>query len=362
MAHTDLNAKPSPWLATAVLGLGAAVALAWWSQSAQWVLWALAAPLVVWLGYRLPFERERWWLPLAAHVAACVAIVALSAPGIGGGPPPFGAGRAPPPRGPAFAGPRRLPRGPPFAARFVLPLLGYAVFASAGQALAWSQRAREQQRQAHAAEAQLAQARLAALQMQLNPHFLFNALNGIATLIHSDPNAADDMLGDLSELLRVALATANEPQTQLRRELEFLDRYLAIEQKRFGERLRVERAIDAEALDAYVPTLILQPLVENAIKHGIEPKRDPGLVQLRAQRSGERLQIQISDSGVGLRGVLRAAAQGSGIGLANTRARLEQSYGAAHSLTISDRDGGGCVVTVSIPYRTEPATPKVANA
>jgi LytS/YehU family sensor histidine kinase len=197
----------------------------------------------------------------------------------------------------------------------------------------------------------LAQAQLAALQMQLQPHFLFNALNGIAALMHSDLHAADRMLGDLSELLRMTLEAAEEPEVPLRRELAYLDRYLAIEQARYGHRLTVERAVDSDVLDAVVPTLILQPLVENAIKYAVEPVRAPGIVRVCAQRAGEALQLTIADSGSP-----RAAdrpAPGHGIGLSNTRARLAQLYPKAHALTVEPGVPSGSLVRVTMPYRVE---------
>lgn len=253
--------------------------------------------------------------------------------------------------------------GRPPLARATIDLLFYALLVSASQAVLWSRRAQEKERRALAAEARFAEARLDALRMQINPHFLFNALNGIATLIHLDPRAADAMLGHLGELLRASLDDANAGEVPLRRELDFVRRYLAIEQTRFGDRLRVDEHIADDVLDAPVPAFILQPLVENAIKHGISAVRGPGVVTLFASRVDDRLRLEVLDTGpgpVGAEGAEGEPKPGAGIGLANIRARLAQLYPGRHEFVLFAGDGGGCMARITLPLGGA-AAPLVAS-
>jgi signal transduction histidine kinase len=217
-------------------------------------------------------------------------------------------------------------------------------------AFAYYQKFHEREVRAAELETRLTQARLQALQMQLNPHFLFNTLNAISSLMHKDVEEADRMIVHLSDLLRYALESTEAQEVPLRQELDFLDRYLKIQQARFGDRLAVRREISDETLDARVPNLVLQPLVENAIEHGIAPHARPGEIVLRARRRDDRLELEVQDNGAGLPADRPLV---DGIGLSNTRARLLQLYGPAHELQLTNGGGGGLVVRVSIPWQAD---------
>ena len=194
-------------------------------------------------------------------------------------------------------------------------------------------------------EARLAQAQLQALKMQLNPHFLFNTLHAITALIHKDPQTADTMIARLSDLLRLALDQSGVQEVSLREELDFLNRYLEIEKMRMGERLQVKWQIDEKILDAGVPNLILQPLVENAVRHGIAPFAGGGRVEIAAKRDNGVLCMEVSDFGT-----TRVAGEfKTGIGLSNTKERLMQLYGSAHTFAVDVSDNGWRV-KMTIPF------------
>jgi len=193
-------------------------------------------------------------------------------------------------------------------------------------------------------QAQLSIARLDTLKAQLQPHFLFNTLHSISELIHRDPVRADRMIIRLSQLLRESLKASAAPAVTLRHELEVIEAYLDLQKMRHGDRLRVRLEIEPRALDALVPPLLLQPLVENALRHGLAPRAAPGTIVIGAAAENDNLRLTISDDGVGLHGRAK-----EGIGLANTRERLREAYGTEQQLSVVPRDGGGTVATIVLP-------------
>ena len=230
-------------------------------------------------------------------------------------------------------------------------LMTYFFLVGLAHALAYRRESETRALNAAQLETRLVEAQLQALQRQLHPHFLFNTLNTISGLIHTDAAAADTMIDRLGDLLRMTLHTSIAQQVPLKDELDVLQKYLEIEQTRFGSRLRVSMRVQPETLDAQVPNLLLQPLVENAIRHGIAPNARAGWIEIHADRIDEHLTIQIRDSGDGLPPD-RLMALNRGVGLENTRARLEHLYPSAFQFTFSNLDRGFCV-TVRIPFEVE---------
>jgi two-component system, LytTR family, sensor kinase len=343
----------------------------------QWLPWILLSPLIMWIATAYTLDGANWRRTIWVHLVACVLVTGgLGALAYLEGPPPFLRGDSRPfPRNDVGqfihqddrAHPSQEPlhgpgphRAPPSAASMIVRLatfqlpIFWAVWGVA-HALRFYQRAKDRERRESELESRLAQARLQALRMQLNPHFLFNTLNSIASLVYDQPRAADEMIESLGELLRLTLNAPDRQEVTLREELHFLDRYLHIEQTRFGERLSVVKNIEPATLDAIVPILVLQPIAENAIKHGIEEQLAPGVVSIDVKRSGDILHLQVSDNGRGL----SATADGTvkeGVGLGNTRARLRELYGDKGSLEFGVRPGGGFLVEIKIPWRALPAT------
>ena len=308
----------------------------------QWYGWAVLAPLVFLLARRFSFEGRWWWAHLLVHLPTglFLAVVKFQMDS-------FLASLV-------ITGRYRMR-----SANELHPnILTYWVLVGVVLGIVYYRRYRERELRASQLEARLAQARLEALKMQLHPHFLFNTLNGISALMHRDVEAADRMLVRLSDLLRMTLESGDAQETSLKQELEFLNAYLEIEKTRFGDRLTVDMQVDPETLDARVPTLILQPLVENAIRHGIAPQVEPGRIELRAQRRNGRLCLQVSDNGAGLPEGTGDALR-EGVGLSNTRARLAQLYGEDYRFELENGKGSangrekGLRVTVEIPYRRE---------
>ena len=217
------------------------------------------------------------------------------------------------------------------------------------------------ERELHAAELQheLVEAKLSALRMQLNPHFLFNTLHAVSALIHENPDAADRVLVRLSELLRLTLDQSRPEEVALCEEMAFLEGYLEIEQARFSDRLKIEKNVSPETSEALVPFLILQPLVENALRHGIEPSEKTGRLTIRASRSNGTLQLSVTDNGAGLDG--GTANPGKGIGLSNTRSRLRHLYGEDCSLELVPAQGGGLEARINLPFKKRSDLPNASH-
>jgi signal transduction histidine kinase len=313
-----------------------------WKQAVSyalgdWYVFALLSIPVSGLARRFPFESIKWGRSLLVHLASSmifsfVYIVLRASLGSW----QYGASF-----GEAFR--------PLLVKTWHFNLLIYCVIVAVSQAFDYYRKYRERELRASELEKHLVQAKLQALQMQLNPHFLFNTLHSISSLMHKDVEAADRMIMRLSDLLRAALDGADTQEVSLRKELELLQLYLGIEQIRFGNRLTVEVNVAPEVLGAQVPNFILQPLVENAIRHGIEPRARPGKIELRACRSAETLTLAVCDNGKGIPDTKPAR---EGVGLSNTRARLQELYGEAHRFELRSGPEGGLRVEMTFPFRS----------
>src|SRR5579883_1562323 len=302
------------------------------------LLWAVTSPIVLWLARRFPLERSRLGRHLLIHLAAAIVLGCTN-------------------RLLFLMICERLPYIPPedlTPYRIFLDLIFHldnnallylAILAFHEIVLQYFRMQDALERQSQL-EAQLVRSQLQALKMQLHPHFLFNTLHTISSMIHIDPDGADLMVVRLSEFLRLALESQGVQEVQLEQELRFIRRYLEIERIRFAERLQVEYEVDEMTLGATVPNLILQPLVENAIRHGLSRSAGKGRIAIRASAEGQRLILSVMDNGVGL---TPRSEYKEGVGLRNTRARLSQLYGDEQELRIRNRDEGGVEAVLSFP-------------
>jgi len=325
-----------------------------WHALVSWLtgvyISALFTPVVLWLGRRFPLSRRQWLAPGLLHLVFSVGfgivVIALEAMLL--------------PRFHVY--PAIMPNA--IAAFVFLLVIGfhqnvmtYGTILALQAGWDYYKRFHERQREAlrlelRAAElqSQLANAQLGALKAQLHPHFLFNTLNAIMSLVRQgQADAAERMLGGLADLLRAALDDLDAQEVPLSRELEYLRLYLSIEEVRFQDRLRVDITTAPGILDAAVPHLCLQPVVENAIRHGVSRRAAAGRIAIRAERDGDRLVLTVEDDGPGLDGA--HAGQGTGIGLANTRSLLAQLHGAAAELRLEPVAPTGVRVTLTLPYR-----------
>jgi len=295
------------------------------------------APAIVWLTRRFPFDRGRWAGSFAVHGLACV-VFSLSHLGLywllcyaSGG----------------VLGTLLFQRVHP-------NVITYWAIVLFTEALRHFERARGRERQ-------LAEARLALLKAQLQPHFLFNTLNTIAAMMHEDVSAADRMINRLSELLRLALDGASANETTLDAELHFAQAYVEIHRVRFGEGLELRLNVEPQHRAALVPSLLLQPLVENAIRHGFLSHATRGTVRIEADDDGETLHLRVTDDGRGL-GAAESGETRRGVGLDNIRQRLEQLYPGHHRLALETSAEGGTAVTVTVPlHYAQDAPPAGTN-
>jgi signal transduction histidine kinase len=309
----------------------------------RWYVWGLFAPAIFWVDRRLGAartlgERVVIHIPLGIAWTCLSVVVRLIARPL--------AGNSWPPSLWLF-----------FLEGFYWDLLIYAVIAGVAVARDYASQARSQERQAHdlalqAAdlERSLAEARLQSLRAQLHPHFLFNALNTISAFTETNPQTARRLMGQLGDLLRASLTHASQPLVTLGEELTFLDDYLAIESARFEGRITASVHAEDDLLDVLVPGFLLQPLVENAIRHGVAPRLSGGHVEVTATRDESMLKLRVRDNGVGLRPGWRFD-RGAGVGLGNVAARLEHSYGARDLLWIGADPSGGVEVRIDLPLR-----------
>ncbi|HKW34038.1 MAG TPA: histidine kinase [Candidatus Acidoferrum sp.] len=325
----------------------------WWHYLLAWLcgvyIWALLTPAILWLGRQFPVEGRKWLLQITLHFLLSAGFSAFE----------LSVEAALYPRLHLFPTLLKDFRGA-LAQLLVIGfhggVLSYWIVLGAQWAVLYYHRYQERSRellqfelQASELQSQLMSARLNALKMQLQPHFLFNTLNAITVLVRQQKGKdAEQMLGHLSDLLRGVLDDVDAQEVSLRRELEYLQLYLAIEQVRFQDRLQVEISADPSTRDVLVPQFILQPIVENAIRHGIGRSSSAGRILISTSKIDGTVQLRVQDDGPGLSP--SDSSEDKGIGLANTRARLQQLYGEDARLEIGNIDGGGVFVTMNIPF------------
>jgi signal transduction histidine kinase len=307
-----------------------------------WYSWACLAPAILWLSRRFPLDRHHWALSIPVHVAGVfvattlhVALVVASRIVI------YWAAGEPTDSWRSEA--QRM-----FFLNFDWEMMTYWAIVGLSHALRYRREAQARTLRASQLETRLAEARLQALHRQLQPHFLFNTLNTISALMHRDVEAADAMIARLSDLLRMSLQMVGVQEVLLTQELDFLSKYLEIEQTRFRDRLTVVFDVQPDTFDALVPNLVLQPIVENAIKHGIGPRPSPGTITIRSRRNAGMLELEVQDDGVGL-SQARLSDFNRGVGLSNTRSRLEHLYGSLHRFEFRQPPEGGLLVVIAVP-------------
>jgi signal transduction histidine kinase len=309
-----------------------------WRQP-EWQVWAFATPLIVWVGRRWPITT---WTFIPLHLALATAVMSLDIAVY------FKLGGVVTPEDPWFAESLTSVLPTMLLKMAFFEMLVYGGVLVADQALQYQRRYREAALVQSQLEARLVEAQLDTLKQQLHPHFLFNTINAITVLMRKgEAAAAIRMLGGLSDLLRRSLTSLKVGVVSLAEELDFISRYLEIETTRFPDRLRVTMEIADDAKRAALPSMLLQPIVENAIEHGIAPKVDGGRISITAVKLGDRLRIEVRDDGVGLDKSERA---GHGVGVSNVRKRLEQMYPGSHRFTLEPDSPSGALAVIELPY------------
>lgn len=311
----------------------------------DWYYWAFMTPLVFWLGARFPIENLKSVRNLLIHLPIALAAASLHIFLISSIAYSDAAEST-------FS--QILVR---IASSFNNSFLIYSGILAVCFSFNYRRRFQERELQTANLKNELSQAQLRALQMQLQPHFLFNTLNSISALTHKNPKDANTMIAKLSELLRIFLTKEPTQEIRLEEELNFLQTYLGIERVRFHDRLTLNFNIEPETLEAYIPSLILQPLVENAIRHGISKRRGPSIINIDSKKIDRNLCLIVQDNGLGLpvNGHDDRPAFQEGIGLQNTRSRLQKLYGNRHSFEIratSEESARGVEITITIPFQT----------
>jgi two-component system, LytTR family, sensor kinase len=317
------------------------------SELVYWCIWAPLLPLIFWFARRFPIRRKYWLrggllvvvfglLITLFQVSLEVVINLKIVPALLNIPPAIID---------KFGGIKGIALITSFTSIIV-----YLFVIASYYTFDFYQRYRARDTKATQLEGMLAKAELQNLKMQLHPHFLFNTLHTISVLITKDPEAANQVLIRLSDLLRMVLENIGTQEVKLREELEFLSGYLEIEQIRFRDRLKVSLRIEPDILDARVPSFILQPLVENAVRHGISQLLGSGVIEISGRREDAMIRLEIKDNGSGLEADNENPIK-EGIGLSTTRARLFQLYGADQLFEVCDGPGGGVLATIILPYR-----------
>jgi two-component system LytT family sensor kinase len=311
---------------------------------AYWFVPALLLPSVVWVARRFPLDAGNLLRHIPVHIAGAMTFAMLRFAGMTGVKLLLWSGDIKPASVTWWVYAQRH-----FLSDLDWCLMVYSAIVGVSHALAYHRESQERKLKEAQLETRLIEARLKTLEAELHPHFLFNTLHAISTLVHRDPESADRMISRLSDLLRITFDRSGEATISLKEEIEFLQKYLDIEQTRFQDRLTVRVEVDPEVLDAEVPRMILQPLVENAMKHGIAHSIEKGHVHIEAGRENDRLWMEVRDNGGGLHGGTLKKLR-TGVGLSNTRARLDVLYPGRHRLEFTELHGG-LAVRVEIPFQ-----------